>query len=545
MGCIKSTPSFQGHNPNQSGIQRKPNPVDQRLYSPGAKYLIRQNKQEQYQGSVPGGKMPIKLIFSLNKTGCIIASFPVESLSFEISFSDINNHKSFGKPSLINELNTIDLTFSNQIITEYFFEFDQTIKIGIFIKGNHQKDMFISFAKLNGSLKHMEEVPLCLDDNSQPNFNLVISSDPINEEFSRIAVSFDMKCNFNQNSQFFAVFENTFNNKKQSIYKTSEINGPNPNLYADDIAFGDLSFDKTNDQDFDIVFYKKNHNLIEKIGKIVYSLREVDNMTHNVINESGALIGPDFTVLITPSKREIKRFVDYIYSGLQISMTAAIDFTASNKDPKDFNSLHFIKSLEPNQYEQALSSSGNIIAYYDSDKKFPCYGFGAFCNGQTSHCFNLSLSNQVEVYGIDGILNAYKNALNHVQLSGPTYFSPVIRKTIQDIQEKGFDNNYYILLIITDGQITDEDPTRQAIVEASNFPLSIIIVGVGNADFSSMNRLDGDDNPLVDRSGKRIRDIVQFVQYNMKYALDPVMFSRDLLQEIPQQVEKYFRSIGK
>ena len=60
-----------------------------------------------------------------------------------------------------------------------------------------------------------------------------------------------------------------------------------------------------------------------------------------------------------------------------------------------------------------------------------------------------------------------------------------------------------------------------------------------------MGRLDGDDNPLVDRSGKRIRDIVQFVPYDVKYAMNPTLFSQDLLYEVPGQVEGYFRSIGK
>ena len=46
---------------------------------------------------------------------------------------------------------------------------------------------------------------------------------------------------------------------------------------------------------------------------------------------------------------------------------------------------------------------------------------------------------------------------------------------------------YYVLLIITDGEITDMDETKRAIVSASNLPMSIIIVGVGeNRDFSSM-----------------------------------------------------------
>ena len=44
---------------------------------------------------------------------------------------------------------------------------------------------------------------------------------------------------------------------------------------------------------------------------------------------------------------------------------------------------------------------------------------------------------------------------------------------------------YTVLLIITDGIINDIDATIASIVTASSQPLSIIIVGVGNEDFSS------------------------------------------------------------
>lgn len=40
------------------------------------------------------------------------------------------------------------------------------------------------------------------------------------------------------------------------------------------------------------------------------------------------------------------------------------------------------------------------------------------------------------------------------------------------------------------------DATVRSISEATPLPLSIIIVGVGHADFSNMNILDADDNPL-------------------------------------------------
>ena len=44
--------------------------------------------------------------------------------------------------------------------------------------------------------------------------------------------------------------------------------------------------------------------------------------------------------------------------------------------------------------------------------------------------------------------------------------------------------NYFVLLICTDGVITDFNHTVDAIIDASSLPMSIIIVGVGDADFS-------------------------------------------------------------
>ena len=57
--------------------------------------------------------------------------------------------------------------------------------------------------------------------------------------------------------------------------------------------------------------------------------------------------------------------------------------------------------------------------------------------------------------------------------------------------------SYHILLILTDGVISDMDQSRAAIVEASALPMSIIIVGVGSADFDMMEELDSDDQLYV------------------------------------------------
>ena len=50
-----------------------------------------------------------------------------------------------------------------------------------------------------------------------------------------------------------------------------------------------------------------------------------------------------------------------------------------------------------------------------------------------------------------------------------------------------------MLLLLTDGVLSDMSLTIDAIVKASHYPLSIIIVGVGSADFTDMNTLDCDE----------------------------------------------------
>lgn len=58
------------------------------------------------------------------------------------------------------------------------------------------------------------------------------------------------------------------------------------------------------------------------------------------------------------------------------------------------------------------------------------------------------------------------------------------------------------------------DQTKQAIVNSSKLPMSIIIVGVGEADFKAMEVLDGDNGVLRSPSGEAaLRDIVQFVPF--------------------------------
>jgi Mg-chelatase subunit ChlD len=75
------------------------------------------------------------------------------------------------------------------------------------------------------------------------------------------------------------------------------------------------------------------------------------------------------------------------------------------------------------------------------------------------------------------VLQAYTRLLPHVNLSGPTTWAPAVYKALEIVKRNN--GRYHILVIISDGQVNEgrwEEETRQAIVTASYFPLSIIMV---------------------------------------------------------------------
>ncbi|XP_037266507.1 copine-5-like isoform X3 [Falco rusticolus] len=246
-------------------------------------------------------------------------------------------------------------------------------------------------------------------------------------------------------------------------------------------------------------------------------------------------------------------FLDYIRGGTQINFTVAIDFTASNGNPSQSTSLHYLSPYQLNAYTMALKAVGEIIQDYDSDKMFPALGFGAKIppDGRVSHEFPLNgdVANPA-CSGIEGVLEAYHRSLRSVQLYGPTNFAPVVNHVARSAAAVLDGSQYFVLLIITDGVISDMAQTKEAIVNAAKLPMSIIIVGVGQAEFDAMVELDGDDIRISSRGKVAERDIVQFVPFRdyLDGGDSPVLsmarLAKDVLAEIPDQFISYMKARG-
>ncbi|KAM5295625.1 copine-7 isoform 2-T2 [Glossophaga mutica] len=247
----------------------------------------------------------------------------------------------------------------------------------------------------------------------------------------------------------------------------------------------------------------------------------------------------------------VHSFLDYVMGGCQIHFTVAIDFTASNGDPRNSCSLHYIHPFQPNEYLQALLAVGEVCQDYDSDKRFSALGFGARIppKFEVSHDFAINFHPEDDrCEGIQGVVQAYQRCLPRVQLYGPTNVAPVISKVarLAEAEERTSEaSQYFILLILTDGVVTDMADTREAIVRASRLPMSVIIVGVGNADFTDMQVLDGDAGVLRSPRGEpALRDIVQFVPFRELKSASPAALAKCVLAQVPRQVVEYYSHRG-
>ncbi|KAL1346959.1 hypothetical protein HN51_020491 [Arachis hypogaea] len=234
-------------------------------------------------------------------------------------------------------------------------------------------------------------------------------------------------------------------------------------------------------------------------------------------------------------------------AGLESSnLILGIDFTKSNewtgKHSFHRKSLHHIGN-NPNPYEQAISIIGRTLSSFDEDNLIPCFGFGD-ASTHDQNVFNFYADGRY-CNGFEEALERYRQIVPHLKLSGPTSFAPVIDAAI-DIVEKS-NGQYHVLVIIADGQVSrNPDPggrkrlspqeraTINSIVAASHYPLSIILVGVGDGPWDEMQQFD-------DNITERLFDNFQFVNFtkimseNTEASKKETAFALAALMEIPFQ----------
>ena len=362
---------------------------------------------------------------------------------------------------------------------------------------------------------------------------------------------------------FFVISHFKDGEKRRPVYKSPESNLTNFTTNVIKIESDYLCLN-TKDNIYIELYSYQNLPIFLAYGKFNLSKLQAntlnnqltDVLLYNTNNENIGLVKIQYYI------KNKSSYVDKLAKNkMQINLEIAIDYTKSNKPPNDPRSNHYINGRDLNDYEKAIKACCEVLAPYDADQLFPVYGFGGiplYINGRpnnkVSHCFNINFEEDAEIHGVENILSTYRESLSKVVLSGNTKFSFILKKVIsninKDLKYRKSENHYYMLLILTDGVVNDLKDTIDLIVEASFLPLSIIIVGIGNEDFSFMDKLDGDEVPLVNSQGvKRKRDIVQFIRFNNFKKNNAINigndFAEEVLKEIPTQIEEYYSEVGK
>ncbi|MCD7453159.1 E3 ubiquitin-protein ligase rglg2 [Datura stramonium] len=233
-------------------------------------------------------------------------------------------------------------------------------------------------------------------------------------------------------------------------------------------------------------------------------------------------------------------------AGLESSnLIVGIDFTKSNEwtGKRSFGSrsLHHIgQNLNP--YEQAISIIGKTLAAFDEDNLIPCFGFGdASTHDQDVFSF---FPDERFCNGFEEVLSRYREIVPQLKLAGPTSFAPVIEMAMTIVEQSG--GQYHVLLIIADGQVTrsvdtgrgqlspQEQKTVDAIVQASKFPLSIILVGVGDGPWDMMKEFD-DNIPARDFDNFQFVNFTEIMAKNVPQSRKETEFALSALMEIPSQ----------
>ncbi len=264
------------------------------------------------------------------------------------------------------------------------------------------------------------------------------------------------------------------------------------------------------------------------------------------VKNIGELIFMEKTITSRPC------FLDYINSGLKIGCQIVVDFTGSNGDPKVAGTLHHMHPVSAgadlqimtSEYLDAIRCLYGLVSGYDTDGLIPFWGYGAqipLANGQRVVSWDFAINgsdSNPEVHGMDGVMEAYTRAITNITLSGPTNFAPIIRKLVRRKTTELASGiiQFDIIIILTDGEISDMQDTIDAIVDASSLPLGFLIIGIGSGRFTNMHVLDADGTKLRASNGRlAVRDNVQFVNFN-EHRTDLFRFTEESLAEIPAQL---------
>lgn len=181
------------------------------------------------------------------------------------------------------------------------------------------------------------------------------------------------------------------------------------------------------------------------------------------------------------------------------------------------------------------------------DGKTRVWGFGAKYYEEVPHFF--TCGENPTATGIEGVLQAYRVVyrsvlVNDLTMAEPTVILSVLRAAAQRAEKFVVPSNstnpkkdlrYCVLLIMTYGVVSDLARTQEIIQSYRDLPLSIVMVGIGRADFTEMHKWN---TYPFDTRGR-----FSFADYR-QHKYSSMSLSQEALQQVSLDVRDYFLGRG-
>lgn len=471
----------------------------------------------------------------------------------------------------------VNLTFETAILLRYTFVENTRLNV---VVNNHQNEqtfdcLFQTDISLAGILSSAPHSTLSLPLANYPGTTLTLSAEPLSENKSLYELKLSCKDVkdiewWSKSDPFLKILkpktrqENGYSFEPDCInsiewvkvieteHKQDDLNPVFENIKVggDKLCFDD----DTLPLKIEIWDYSKDGDLEKtKIGTALFCLKDILSGEKTELRATDQL-GQNAGRIIFDNieKKPCYSFLDYLNGGLCLQQTVLVDFTSSNGPLSSPLSLHHLSPSSPSMYEQALGEVCPVLLNYDRDSQVPVYGMGAkftkFGVEDVKDFFYVQTQRLAIARSVPDILEMYESACKVVDLAGPCKLAPAIQR-MTDWANKMAEKDpffYSVLTVFTDGEVSDMDQTIHALVEASNSPLSVLLIGLtapnSQNTFEDLQTLDSDSFRLKSPITKKtaLRDITHFVSYS-SHKNDHKVLAKKILEELPFQIVEYFQ----
>ena len=429
------------------------------------------------------------------------------------------------KVCLDNEKKKISFTNSKSI--EFLFKKIQNIEIEIFKNENKTNIINATIGEILADKNTLLSKEIFSDTKE------ILTIKPINIDAQSKFIIIDFEI-FQPKQMDFHIKENKFYYLIQNNIK----------LYRSELISDEGKFEQSKIPsgllipNFQIEFY-------DIYNKKIFSINStLENFLNYIKNDLQIVIlmpnKQTITIINKSIETEKKTILNYLLNNLTINLGIGIDFTRSNLVPSELDSLHNISKGIPNNYEKIILSLGKILSQYNPSKNFPVFGFGAFIDLKSNDCFNINFQIDPNINTIEKVIEEYHKCINKIEFSGPTNVFPILNRFVNKIKNDKIINNYNIFLLLTDGLIDDMNNAIDILIESSNYPISVIIVGIGDENFDQMEFFNQDSFPMISRKNiKRIRCSVKFLNFS-KFNNNENLLCQSIMEFLYNDIIEYY-----